>query len=152
MQNADHFRLQSWSSLARGVQPVTKGALWRDFHQRTEYLCPEPVVSRYELPLAEVIHDYFDRLKSITSGYGAMDHELIGFRVDDLVKLNILVNGAPADALSVIVHHSLGEYCGRRLIARLKRRLSGIYLRFRFRSRSATASSPARRSSRSARM
>ena len=77
----------------------------------------------YEFPLAEVIYDYFDRLKSVTSGYGTMDYELIGFRADDLVKLNILVNGVPVDALSVIVHRSRAEYRGRRLIARLKKEI-----------------------------
>ena len=95
----------------------------RGTHKRTEYLSPERVVLTYEFPLAEVIYDYFDRLKSVTSGYGTMDYELIGFRPDDLVKLNVLVNGTPVDALSVIVHRSRAEYRGRRLIARLKKEI-----------------------------
>ncbi|HVP12257.1 MAG TPA: translation elongation factor 4 [Phycisphaerae bacterium] len=95
----------------------------RGAHQRTEYLSPERVVLTYEFPLAEVIYDYFDRLKSVTSGYGTMDYELIGFRADDLVKLNILVNSIPVDALSVIVHRSRAEYRGRRLITRLKKEI-----------------------------
>ncbi len=95
----------------------------RGVHQRTEYLSPERVVLTYEFPLAEIIYDYFDRLKSVTSGYGTMDYEMTGFRPDELVRLNILVNGVPVDALSVIVHRSRAEYRGRRLIARLKKEI-----------------------------
>ncbi|HKQ46458.1 MAG TPA: translation elongation factor 4 [Phycisphaerae bacterium] len=96
----------------------------RGKHKRTEYLSPDRVVLTYEFPLAEVIYDYYDRLKSVTSGYGTMDYELIGYRADDLVKLNILVNGAPVDALSIIVHRSRAESRGRRLIMRLKKEIS----------------------------
>jgi GTP-binding protein LepA len=96
----------------------------RGQHKRTEYLSPDRVVLTYEFPLAEVIYDYYDRLKSVTSGYGTMDYELIGYRADDLVKLNILVNGTPVDALSIIVHRSRAESRGRRLIARLKKEIS----------------------------
>ena len=96
----------------------------RGSQKRTEYLSPERVVLTYEFPLAEVIYDFFDRLKSVTSGYATMDYELIGFRPDDLVKLNILVNGTPVDALSVIVHRSRAEMRGRRLIIRLKKEIS----------------------------
>ncbi len=96
----------------------------RGAHKRTDYLSTDRVVMVYEFPLAEVIYDYFDRLKSVTSGYATMDYHLIGFRVDDLVKLNILVNGMPVDALSVIVHRSRAEFRGRRLILRLKKEIS----------------------------
>jgi GTP-binding protein LepA len=96
----------------------------RGSHQRTDYLSTERVVLTYEFPLAEVIYDYFDRLKSVTSGYATMDYQLIGFRADDLVKLNILVNGSPVDALSVIVHRTRAESRGRRLIARLKKEIA----------------------------
>ncbi len=96
----------------------------RGSQKRTEYLSPERVVLTYEFPLAEVIYDFFDRLKSVTSGYATMDYELIGYRADDLVKLNILVNGTPVDALSVIVHRSRATMRGRRLIARLKKEIS----------------------------
>ncbi len=96
----------------------------RGQHKRTEYLSPDRVVLTYEFPLAEVIYDYYDRLKSVTSGYGTMDYEMIGYRADDLVKLNILVNGTPVDALSVIVHRSRAEMRGRRLIHRLKKEIS----------------------------
>jgi GTP-binding protein LepA len=81
------------------------------------------VVLVFEFPLSEIIYDYYDRLKSLTSGYGTMDYELIGFRPDDLVKLSILVNGVPVDALSVIVHRSRADRRGRRLIARLKKEI-----------------------------
>jgi len=96
----------------------------RGIHKKTDYLSTERVVMTYEFPLAEVIYDYFDRLKSVTSGYATMDYELIDFRPDDLVKLNILVNGSPVDALSVIVHRSRAEMRGRRLISRLKKEIS----------------------------
>ncbi len=95
----------------------------RGTYKRTDYLSPERVVLIYEFPMAEVIYDYFDRLKSVTSGYATMDYEMIGFREDDLVKLNILVNGEPVDALGVIVHRSRAEYRGRRLIARLRKEI-----------------------------
>jgi GTP-binding protein LepA len=96
----------------------------RGRHQKTDYLSPERVVMIYEFPLAEIIYDYFDQLKSVSSGYATMDYEMIGFRAEDLVKLSILVNGAPVDALSVIVHRSRAEYRGRRLIARLKKEIA----------------------------
>jgi GTP-binding protein LepA len=96
----------------------------RGAHKRTDYLSTERVVLTYEFPLAEVIYDYFDRLKSVTSGYATMDYQMIGFRPDDLVKLNILVNGAPVDALSVIVHRTRAEHRGRRLIMRLKKEIA----------------------------
>ncbi|MFQ5501863.1 MAG: translation elongation factor 4 [Phycisphaerae bacterium] len=95
----------------------------RGQYSRTDYLSPERAVLTYAFPLAEVIYDYFDRLKSVTSGYATMDYELIGFRKDDLVKLNILVNGASVDALAVIVHRSRAEYRGRRLIQRLRKEI-----------------------------
>ncbi|HPF41179.1 MAG TPA: translation elongation factor 4 [Phycisphaerae bacterium] len=95
----------------------------RGTYKRTDYLSPERVVLIYEFPMAEVIYDYFDRLKSVTSGYATMDYEMIGFREDDLVKLNILVNSQPVDALGVIVHRSRAEYRGRRLIQRLRKEI-----------------------------
>jgi GTP-binding protein LepA len=96
----------------------------RGKYKRTEYLSTERTVLVYEFPLAEVIYDYFDRLKSVTSGYATMDYHVIGFRPDDLVKLNILVNGEEVDALGVIVHRSRAEGRGRRLIQRLRKEIS----------------------------
>ena len=74
----------------------------------------------YELPLAEIIYDFYDKLKSITRGYGTMDYQLKGFQADNLVKMDILVNGEPVDALSVIVHRDKAEQRGRALLVRLK--------------------------------
>jgi len=92
----------------------------RGIYQKTEYIGATRVILVYEMPLAEVIYDFYDRLKSATRGYGTMDYELLGFRVGDLVKMDILVNGDRVDALSVIVHREHAEARGRRLLIRLK--------------------------------
>jgi GTP-binding protein LepA len=77
-------------------------------------------ILHYELPLAEIIYDFYDKLKSITRGYGTMDYQIKGFVADRLVKMDILVNGNPVDALSVIVHRDKAEQRGRALLTRLK--------------------------------
>jgi GTP-binding protein LepA len=87
---------------------------------RQEYLSPQRVMLTYELPLAEVIYDLYDKLKSVTHGYGTMDYELIGYREADLVRLDILVHGKRVDALSVIAHRSQAERRGRKLVQKLK--------------------------------
>jgi GTP-binding protein LepA len=96
----------------------------RGTYKRTDYLSPTRVMLLYELPLVETIYDFYDRLKSITHGYGTMDYDITGFRADDLVKLDVLVNGEPVDALSIIVHREKAEQRGRRLIRRLKEEIS----------------------------
>jgi len=96
----------------------------RGIYKRTEYLSPTRVMLMYELPLVETIYDFYDRLKSVTHGYGTMDYDITGFRADDLVKLDVLVNGEPVDALSIIVHRDKAEQRGRRLIRRLKEEIS----------------------------
>jgi GTP-binding protein LepA len=87
---------------------------------RQEYLSPTRVMLVYEMPLAEVIYDLYDKLKSVTHGYGTMDYELIGYRPADLVRLDILVHGKRVDALSVIVHRSEAERRGRKLVQKLR--------------------------------
>ncbi|MEZ4224057.1 MAG: translation elongation factor 4 [Polyangiaceae bacterium] len=84
------------------------------------FATPTHVVITYELPLAEVILDFHDRLKSASRGYASMDYELVGYRTDDLVKLDMLLNGEPLDALSVIVHRQNSYARGRALAAKLK--------------------------------
>ncbi|MBW2280968.1 MAG: elongation factor 4 [Deltaproteobacteria bacterium] len=80
-------------------------------------------VVRYDLPLAEVVIDFYDRLKSSTRGYASMDYEMIGFRADNLVKVDVLVNGDPVDALSVIVHADHAYERGLALIRRMKQQI-----------------------------
>jgi GTP-binding protein LepA len=78
------------------------------------------VVLHYELPLAEVVMDFFDRLKSVSRGYASMDYEFKEFRVADVVKLDILINGERVDALSVMVHRSVAIYRGREVAAKMR--------------------------------
>src|SRR5207237_10687423 len=92
----------------------------RGLFLRQEYLSPTRVMLVYEMPLAEVIYDLYDKLKSVTHGYGTMDYELIGYRPADLVRLDILVAGKLVDALSVIVHRSNAERRGRKLVPSLR--------------------------------
>ena len=96
----------------------------RAVYQETEYLSTDRVILTYEFPLAEIIYDFYDKLKSATRGYGTMDFEMVGFRANDLVKLDILVNNNKVDALSVIVHRSNADPRGRALIRRLRKEIS----------------------------
>jgi GTP-binding protein LepA len=91
---------------------------------RTEYLSQQRVILVYEMPLAEVIYDLYDKLKSVTHGYGTMDYEVLGFRAADLVKLDIMVHGQKVDALSVIVHRSNAERRGRAILKKLREEIS----------------------------
>jgi GTP-binding protein LepA len=92
----------------------------RGIYVRTEYLSPQRAILVYELPLAEVIYDLYDKLKSVTHGYGTMDYELIGYRPADLVRLDVLVHGKRVDALSTIVHRAFAERRGRKLVKKLR--------------------------------
>jgi GTP-binding protein LepA len=92
----------------------------RGVHQDTIYLDAEKVQLSYEIPLAELIFEFYDKLKSYSKGYASLDYEPIGYRESKLVKLDILVNHEPVDALSVIVHKSRAEQRGRAIIEKLK--------------------------------
>src|SRR5678815_3038542 len=85
-----------------------------------EYIDPVRVLMRFELPLAELIVDYYDQLKTRTAGYASMDYEEIGYRTANLVRLDVLVAGEPVDALSMIVHRDNAAKLGRTLVARLR--------------------------------
>ncbi len=74
----------------------------------------------YKLPLNEVVFDFYDRLKSVTCGYASFDYQMAGYVAGQLVKVSILVNGDPVDALSMIVHREQAEYRGRAICTRLK--------------------------------
>ncbi|MCO6439262.1 MAG: elongation factor 4 [Phycisphaerae bacterium] len=90
---------------------------------KTEYLSTTRVMLTYDMPLGEIIYDFYDKLKSCTKGYGTADYELVGFEAGDMVRMDILVNGMPVDALSVIVHRDKAVHRGRKLIARLKKEI-----------------------------
>jgi GTP-binding protein LepA len=92
----------------------------RGIQQNIHFATQTHVVITYEMPLAEVILDFHDRLKSASRGYASMDYELVGYRREELVKLDMLVNGEPLDALSTIVHRSNAYIRGRALAAKLK--------------------------------
>ncbi|MBI4618206.1 MAG: elongation factor 4 [Planctomycetes bacterium] len=92
----------------------------RGTYQSTEYLSETRVILVYEVPLAEILYDFFDKLKSLTSGYGTMDYEWLGFRPNDLVKLRILIGGDEVDALSSIVHRDKAFRKAKALLSSLK--------------------------------
>jgi GTP-binding protein LepA len=94
----------------------TKRGIFKDMR----YLAQGRTTLVYELPLAEVITDFFDQLKSRTRGYASMDYQMVGYRADDLVRLDILINGEPVDALSTIVHRDKAFQVGRSLVAKLR--------------------------------
>ncbi len=88
--------------------------------KRMEYLSPERVELVYEVPLAEVVVDFFDQLKSRSQGYASLDYELAGYQQSNLVRVDLLLNGQPADAFSTIVHRDNAESYGRRMCEKLR--------------------------------
>jgi GTP-binding protein LepA len=86
-----------------------------------EYLSPTRVQVLYQLPLAEIVLDFYDQLKSRTKGYASFDYELSGYRSSNLVKLDILLNGDPVDALSLVVHRDRAYEAGKALVERLRK-------------------------------
>ncbi|KZK73979.1 MAG: elongation factor 4 [Pelodictyon luteolum] len=92
----------------------------RGEYRNTDYLDTQRVNMHFEFPLAEIVFDFHDRLKSISKGYASMDYEYIGYRESDLVKLDVLLNAEPVDALSIIVHRSKAYDWGRKLCGKLK--------------------------------
>ena len=93
----------------------------RGTQKNLHYLAANRVVVTYELPFAEIVYDFFDKLKSCTRGYASMDYQPIDYRESDLVRLDILLNGDPVDALAVIVHRERAYQYGRSLALKLKR-------------------------------
>ncbi len=92
----------------------------RGIHKSKEFLDEQRMMVTYEFPLAEIIVDFYDKLKSITRGYGSLDYEVIGYRYTKLVKLDILINSEPCDALSFLVHKDNAQYKGRQVVTKLR--------------------------------
>jgi GTP-binding protein LepA len=95
----------------------------RGEHVGMHYLSPERVQLTYDVPLAEIVLDFFDQLKSRTRGYASLDYELLGMRPSNLVKLDVLLAGDPVDALSMVVHRDKAYEMGRALAERLRKRI-----------------------------
>ncbi|MGK5082672.1 translation elongation factor 4 [Bdellovibrionota bacterium FG-1] len=92
----------------------------RGIQIKMDYITADRVALHYEMPLNEMVFDFFDRLKSTTKGYASMDYELADYRESNLIKLDILVNGEPVDALSLIIHRDKAAHRGRELVKKMK--------------------------------
>jgi GTP-binding protein LepA len=93
----------------------------RGVQKKFEYLSPTRIMLTYEMPLNEIVLDFYDRLKSVSRGYASLDYHLSGYRESDLVKLDVLVGGEPVDALTIICHRDLSYDRGRDLVSRLRK-------------------------------
>ena len=93
----------------------------RGVQQKFEYLSPTRIMLTYEMPLNEIVLDFYDRLKSVSRGYASLDYHLSGYRESDLVKLDVLVGGESVDALTIICHREQAYERGRELVARLRK-------------------------------
>ena len=96
----------------------------RGVQREIKYLTPTRVMIIYELPLNEIVLDFYDRLKSITKGYASLDYEHLEYRRSDLVRLNVLINGEVVDALSLILHRDKAYFRGRDLVSKMKELIS----------------------------
>ena len=92
----------------------------RGVQQRLEYLATDTVLLGYDFPLAEVVHDFYDRLKSVSRGYASFDYELAGYREGEIVRLDILVNGEPVDSLSLMIHREKAYAKGKALVEKMQ--------------------------------
>lgn len=92
----------------------------RGIQKEFSYITKDRILLTYEMPLNEILWDFYDKLKSLSKGYASMDYELIGYRASELVKLDILINGEQVDALSVIVHKDKAYYKARALVQKLR--------------------------------
>ncbi len=93
----------------------------RGIHKKMDYISPQRVQLTYELPLAEVLYDFFNRIKSISSGYASLDYEIKDYRESKLIKLDVLINGSPIDALALIVHQDNAYHIGQALTSKMKK-------------------------------
>ena len=95
----------------------------RGVHIDIHYLSEQRVQLRYDLPLAEIVLDFYDLLKSRSRGYASLDYEIVGYRPSDLVKLDILLAGEPVDALSLVVHRGKAQASGKAMVERLQKQI-----------------------------
>ncbi|HTF55919.1 MAG TPA: translation elongation factor 4 [Planctomycetota bacterium] len=95
----------------------------RGTYEKTEYISPLRVILTYKLPFAEIVYDFYDKLKSMTRGYGTLDYRFLGYEIADLTRLRILVGGQEVDALSIIIHRENSEQKGRRILRVLRKEI-----------------------------
>ena len=107
-----------------------------------KYITTDRVTLIYELPLAEVVTDFFDQMKTRTQGYASMEYSLIGYRKNHLVRLDVLINGERADALTTIVHQDKAYNVGKALVEKLKELIPRQQFKIRFKRPSAAGLLP----------